>query len=656
MYKMGFQYTFLIFVIFSNFVVGEYRLVSLDVGLNTTKPFNCVFVHGHRGHFSQGNSFREVLKGVCDLYSADFLEDISGISHKVLYWQAEFLDTAIKMLSKNSPKKILLICHSMGAISGILAGSMNSEVIEKILTFNSPLDHSPVNTYLAFPILYSKVHKILESGLLNIVSVTGADDYTVPATLTKAAELRNQHYYTISLVAEHLDHNEILTSKNLLSKIPELLKKGFTHELKNWNKEENSNIEELTDCYIDENTEHLDFGYTKIGDPGWYNLKIEKDSRIVIRSKEKIEQICRGIRSLVPIHLQTEDFLYYKISVFSDEEYFFFIASNEIKINQVKTEKCLRIYYKFCGFTASGPVSVKVGSILRTPLLFESSEKVDWIYSRCGNEEIFLKGTDKVLINFHEYCEKVEIWVYSNEVKFILKTPALEILKQVFKEFRLELISFIIAFIFDSTLWTGCWVVLYWALGKYFRYFGLFFLDHLDYFDKRVSLFECFLLALVSIVLGKMLNKVLSVLTKIPKKKLKIVEKKKKWLVFTLLIQPWVGLYITLATNSRALSHQEKKILSTYFILSLPQQFFFFWSILHYNSIPFPDPYDLLTVFPISLFFILPSKELKIKNSLLSFGFILLVQDLLYRGQLFLSVFIYFHLFYPLKNRIMKIA
>ena len=42
--------------------------------------------------FYKGNPLKEVLKGLCDLYSADFLEDISGVSHKVVYLEAEFLD------------------------------------------------------------------------------------------------------------------------------------------------------------------------------------------------------------------------------------------------------------------------------------------------------------------------------------------------------------------------------------------------------------------------------------------------------------------------------------------------------------------------------------------------------------------------------------
>ena len=100
---MDSRFLALVLTICSSFVLGEYNLVSLEVSLNKTSPFNCVFVHGHRGHFSQGNPFKEVLKGFCDLYSADFLEDISGVSHKVIYWQAEFLDSAIKELFRSSP-------------------------------------------------------------------------------------------------------------------------------------------------------------------------------------------------------------------------------------------------------------------------------------------------------------------------------------------------------------------------------------------------------------------------------------------------------------------------------------------------------------------------------------------------------------------------
>ena len=172
----------------------EYESVFMK-GLSF-RPKACVFVHGHRGHFSQGLKIQAELKEFCDVYSLDFKEDISGISHQVVYKQAQFIKLEIERLYLQYNEKVVVISHSMGGVSALLSAVAVYDKIEIVITLNSPLESSPVNSYLAFPYIYYSIHEFLKTTTMDYLSITGGSDIMVAPILTKPWEIHQKYYST----------------------------------------------------------------------------------------------------------------------------------------------------------------------------------------------------------------------------------------------------------------------------------------------------------------------------------------------------------------------------------------------------------------------------------------------------------------------------
>ena len=208
-------------------IVQSYEYNTILINKQLLGPHKiCLFIHGHRGHFTQANSLSTYLINFCHLYSIDFQEDISGLSHEVLYKQANYISSEILELYSLYNTQIIIISHSMGGISTILAAISSYPMIFQIITLNSPLESSPLNSYFAFPYIYSSIHSFLQSSKIQILSITGGADAIVPASLTKPKEIKSRHIYTTQIagVYKQLDHNEILYNKEFLLFITDTLK------------------------------------------------------------------------------------------------------------------------------------------------------------------------------------------------------------------------------------------------------------------------------------------------------------------------------------------------------------------------------------------------------------------------------------------------
>ena len=624
----------LVLIFFIRILAYEYDLKLIIE--NSHSKMICVFVPGHRGHYLQVNSILPALVN-CETFSVDFNEDISGISERVIFKQVDFLHKAIGNLVKVKQKPITLICHSMGGIIGVLVMKYQIDSIYKIITLNSPLAFSPINTHLMFPYIYTQIHHILESSQIQIISITGADDLTVPASLTQASELKSTHFYTSTLIQEQLDHNEILNSKKLIQVLKQMIESPKFTFTSNKKILDDSKVIEHEECSY-KSFQDIEYGKSEVEADSWVRVKSKNDHDLIVKVQGKVFKVCRGSSRLDVKKLSIQKSEFFKLDSFQNDEFFIQVNSGKIEIFDLKYVKCKRILYKNCVFRSDRPVLLSVGNILRTPLLISSENKFEWVYTRCGNEEIVVERTDSVLIKFHEGCKNVQILVYLKDFEFEVRTPVFFMFLEFFNEFRLEIVSFGFAFLFYREVYIVIALIAYWVGGSYFRYFGFGFLDHVDFYDKQVSLGEVLALFIVSFLGSVVLDSFVAYCYKVKigsgngfMKNIKI------WIVF-MVLAPWITLVVFLKKHPKILSIFEIKLITVQFLLTLPQQVSYFYIIFIHHSIPYPTIIDAVSIFPILITTLTPSTPTPSPSSpiLLSFLFILTVQDLLYRGQFIL--------------------
>ena len=524
----------------------------------------------------------------------------------------------------------------MGGVIGVLVMNYKIPSIIKIITLNSPLAFSPVNTHLMFPYIYSQVHHILQTSQIQIISITGADDLTVPASLTQATELKSTHFYTSTLIREQLDHNEILTSQKMVQVLKSMIsipKWTFANDQKFF--DEGKLIED--DKCSDKNIKDIEYGKNEVDSGTWVRLKSKNDHDLVVKVQGKVGKVCRGSSRIDIQKLSLQKSEFFKLETFPNDEFRIQVGSGKLEVYDLKYVKCKRMFYKSCAFRSNRPVLLSVGSILRTPLLLQSSSKFEWVYTRCGNEEIVLERSDSVLIKFHENCKNVQILVYSKDFDLEVRTPIFLMFLEFFNEFRLEVISFALAFLFYREIYVGFALLGYWAAGSYFRYCGLVFIDHVDFYDKQISLFELVALFVISFCVSLLLDYLACFCYEVKLRSDHALLKNIGIWVVLVALAPWVFLLVFLKKHPKILSIVEIKLITVQFLLTLPQQVSYFYIIFIHHSIPFPTCIDTISIFPILTYLLTPHSSPSAQFPLLiSFLFILTVQDLLYRGQLIL--------------------
>lgn len=200
-----------------------FTLQFLDISkkkTDSTIPF--LFVHGHKGNVKQAISMNQYFsnKGLpIDMYSVDFKEGVSALGHSLLWKEAYFVkDSIIEIASRYPDTKIGLITHSMGGIVASLALTLPDCPKEKVLVMialSTPFEAHPLNTYLALPKAYEKIHSFWNSyhGTF-VLSVTGGvRDQVVPSQLTNIEEIAENnntlHVYSTQIEGLHLEMDHI---------------------------------------------------------------------------------------------------------------------------------------------------------------------------------------------------------------------------------------------------------------------------------------------------------------------------------------------------------------------------------------------------------------------------------------------------------------
>jgi PGAP1-like protein len=629
----------------------DYKIILLNFNRSGKA---CVFVHGHRGHYSQGNALGYVLDGLCDVYSLDFKEDISGISHEVLYKQAEFISIIIQKLYNEYGSEVTLIGHSMGGIAAVLSAISVATKISVLVTLNSPLAASPLNTYLAFPWIYRSIHNFLKTTNLRFVSITGGVDSTVPAALTKLPIPGLTHLYTTQMpgVYKQLGHENILTSRCFLASFYNFLASGRLEdsEIHNWLAEET--LEQYQEYYPNV-LGTLNIGNNSVDTYGWYEIQFIHDGDVIISTSSEIIQLKRRESVLKVSSIKISFWYLYRISVFNFDTYCFLVPPAEISLGYASLDTSLSLYkimYSRPVFLVDKVLNIKPGKLMRYPLTVELDKEALWIYYKCKSEEIIQRNSKHLTLFNNEICwEGPDIWIISDNSTGTLTISLLDFLRVFLVEFRLNIISSgLCLFLASDTDFIITSGIVLWLTHDWLRFYGLIGLDNIDFQVKYMSLLETAL----TLAFGYLFSIGFNILYKGFKKFVEVVPEIEVYRHFIYLIAlvyffPWPVFDMVIVFLAKSSQINNKKIFRLVFVsfmLNLPQKISWYWRLATFGHSGVLNSYDFFSILSPIIFLISEIYSSSVVHSLsfnmVALYFLLCTQDLLYRANLVINLYL----------------
>ena len=633
-----------------------YEIIRVSELSSATVP--CLFVHGHRGHHSQALGLSFPLSFACELYTLDLKEDISGLSHEVLYKQAAFISESLQNLSYQFSSKVILIGHSMGGVSALLSALTSFSLIKQIITLNSPLESSPINTYYAFPYLYYRIHSFLAETGVPYISISGGADSTVPASLTKPQEIYNKHIYTSQMpgVYKQLDHNQILHDNGFLMNFPKIIKGDFERsEVQRWLNP--ADIEDFDYCrehsFI---TGEVGIGEFSLMEGGDYNAIFKKNGDIIVFTNGTLEKVVRRFLSISAPPITIAPLYIHKITVEEDDEVsFHFYNRNQMYLNIYYLEKYAdftTFQMIFSGYTIDirYVACIFVEKPMRYPINIALNTTAIWIYAKCGSEEIIQRYSQMATFFFHENCEAgFEIWIFSQSAQAKLQIFIDDIANVFIREFRLYIFSIAISLFLSnsSRVYSLAFLFIFFIVHHWTRYLGLFGLDHTDYQFKTISIIEFFFIIICAAMISKlleMLYKIIGIATRY----LPVIQLSKKHMCLLLMIFiiPWPIFFVSLAMllQNSQIRKDDCRVLIVSGLITLPQSIAWFWRLLNFGHVGIINIHDFVAIAPVVCILITTKyRYLNIRNSAclaLSGYFMIFVQDLIYRGNIMISIYL----------------
>ncbi|OMJ91787.1 hypothetical protein SteCoe_5568 [Stentor coeruleus] len=604
----------------------------------------CIFIHGHRGDYSQAKLFSSVMGDICDMYSFDFKEDISGLSHEVIIKQAEFVTESIVEIQKKFIT-VYVLAHSMGGIVALLSAKKLTKDIDTIIILNGPLQQSPVNSYLGFPIIYEEVHKYLLETHSKIISITGGSDITIPASLTNPYEIYKKHYYTSALprVYEQLEHNDILYNIGLILTIKDLmyLEVKELGSIFAW-----ENMDDLVSEYkeneIFTETELFD-GSNNIEFPCWCSFFLVYDAYVFIRTSTAVDEF----KSPEPIQveqIETEFFYIYKILSIPGEKVWFWAPEGEIYIETIDDDYEITpksIFLSPMTQKSHSIFHIRAVDFYRIPIEITFSHNPDIIYAKCAHEEIIIRNKKNAHINFHEYCENgIDIWVINPQGQVKVFFNLYDYILVLFREFRVLIIGLAFGIFLDFRPYIVCGVLVFYMFGDFFRYYGMLGLDHVDYIEIRLSLLEIMIIMIMGFGVGIFIDLVYRGIQKLGKIKFWESCGVKIYWLGLVFVAPWIVLEIFLVLGLRKCRNLDFKMLFVSFLITLPQQVAWYWRVYNYFYLSLANVHDIYAVFAMAIYIWADVKISENYRKIAAWYFLICGQDLLYRGNLVLSTFL----------------
>ncbi len=666
-----------------------------------------VFVHGHKGSVKQAISMAKFYEdnGIyVDMFSVDFKEGAVGLSHNLLDQEASFLNDAlieIARLYKN--KKIGLIVHSMGGVVASLALTLPNAPLSRIsfvIALNTPFEAHPVNSYLALPLQYAKIHefwsKVEGSDIFTISITGGVRDLVVPPQLTDIRELipnNGLHVYSTSInnLNLEIDHIASVWGYEFFLQLKEvmkiLLRGGSVRSLKE--KVYNTLVDDLTQAiYGDSQREPATLQQIKRRKYGEGIWTIEIDETIDIEVYDSIEEIALISDNPIDIYLTTDDQSYRldKKNVLLEGDYIYILTYQssyqysvsthtltQLQIQYIRSSDSLSFFKAFlAGYHI--PVStsqtyitkLKPGSSFaqsRYPLkiAIQGEGQIYAVHSRCGHEDIIKYKYNDFTLFFHEYCDEgPEIYLvgYDRDSRYVIdiRIDIVGMLALFARDFRLYIFSWMgVGLLQDfSRVYILASFILLSLAGCHFREYGFLGLDHIHNIHQHFNLIDFGYLYLM----GLGLHSVIQILFKLTYyilhnllgKFIKYIPYYIYFGVSALLLYflPWPAIILlTLASYAHISSYKRQALFFSFYVLfcSMPQCIGWFVIASDHKVIEPLNIYDAFNLLPYIcylalLYNISETPSMKTEHLLCGMYSILFAHDLLYRLNIAVTLFL----------------
>ena len=648
-----------------------FELTKLVQKPSTQERTPFIFVHGHKGNVKQAISmsqFFEKKNLKLDMYSVDFKDAAVGLSHSLMYTEAEFLNKCLLKVAQLHPNKSIgLITHSMGGIVASLALSLPSAPVDKVFTMialSTPFEAQPVNSYLAFPVAYNKVHNFWKNSQYNHIftlSITGGiRDLVVPSQLTNIQELIDKnalHVYSTQIEGLHfeMDHLAVVWATEFFEKLTSAVKLIVSDQsnLK-------AKVKDTLECSVSKMLYHepiVKLSY--IENPEGL---IELTEPSFVASKSALEFYCLSSQKYYLTHFKhtlVKNKFMYKVSQSKC-----YTKPSELWVQPINEFQEISFFKGFLGQSlyfeqeALG-VNLSLGpafSQTRYPIRIVSEKPLQVVHARCSGEEIIKYNQNDLILYFHEYCQEgPQIWALGvDSGKIDLNIDILASIVCLARDFRLTVVSYMVmqgllSLVSDSKLkkltYLGVAGALY--LGScFFRVYGFLGLDHVHNPHTHYGLIDILYLFCIGEGLFVACKATFYLL-----KYLSLVFKKAPKRVFECLclvlvyFMPWpavCALTLLVYSQSRTINDQVLFVSLLQLILTLPQQISWYVILHDHRILETLNPYDALNIFPYLLLLfscVNNNSEVSLKTELLVSACYLGVctQDLLYRANFFLS-------------------
>lgn len=509
---------------------GDLQLSKAEAYLRASTADPVVFVHGHAGNVKQAISLtRFLLKQNLhvDVFSLDYLEGKSALSHRLLEEESEFLNKSLRYIAELYPQKqITIIAHSMGGVVTSLALALKGAPVDKVsllVALSTPFESHPLNLSPAWTGLYKRMHEFWLDPAhdhIFVLSLTGGvRDLTVPPSMTNVMELQHKnslHLYTTQIEGLHLeaDHLAIVWGKEFFERLALFLSRAL--------KDTRGAVKQIA---IDVLMSPLATALT--ADPARVEAKASHEARIEFAGSGLTALVCRSKQSVI-----AEDGLELVLDwTFIDNHWFTVVKASVISLPL--SHSC-QLYPVPLFSDLSFLKAELIGSSLKIPehtyavhvtpgpeffnpryplhLTVHGEGQIRAVFAQCASEQIIKYNEHDFILYFNEVCPQgPDIWLIGFDTEFPYNLelrvdwPGRLIL--MFRDFRVLIGSLAGAWILcahapDQRIILISFAVLA-VVGNQVRQYGMLLIDHVHDVPLWLGPIDVVYLMLCSLFISK---------------------------------------------------------------------------------------------------------------------------------------------------------
>jgi hypothetical protein len=502
-----------------------------------------VFVHGHAGNVKQAISLTRFLlkQGLhVDVFSVDYLEGKSALSHRLLEEESLFLNKSLRYIAELYPtQQITIIAHSMGGVVSSLALALDGAPVAKVsllVALSTPFESHPLNLSAAMTGLYKKMHEFWVDPAhdhIFVLSLTGGvRDVTVPPATTNVMELQHKnalHLYTTQIDGLHLeaDHVAMVWGKELFEKLSSFLSKALENPRANLKQVAlelltSPLVEVLTGQPVREQGDWSVVGKVK------FASHLHQATAIVCKDKVDVIASDAALLKLSWVLIDSQ-----WLTVVSEPE-FWLPSSHACQVSSVPLLADLSFVkaevmgYSFELLDHSYAVHITPGQAFANPrypihLTVHGEGQIRAVFAQCGSEVIVKYNEHDFILYFSEVClTGPDIWLLGFDTEF---TYSLEFkldwpgrLVMMLRDFRVHMFASAVAWALvahmEANVLIICAFVPLALFGSQLRKYGLLMQDHVHETPLNIGPIDCVYLLVTSLFLAKAVENLTKLLSK----------------------------------------------------------------------------------------------------------------------------------------------